>query len=121
MSTSLRGKRILVTAGGTIEPIDSVRYISNWSSGKMGAALADACARRGASVILLKSKKAVTPQMPMTIFEFETATELESLLHQVIKQCDICFHAAAVSDFTVAFTHGKRTSSRPLYLNLIPR
>ena len=117
----LKGKTILVTAGGTIEPIDDVRFITNKSSGKMGVALADACARRGASVILLKSERAVAPQMPMTIFEFETATELESLLHQMIKQCDICFHAAAVSDFTVSFVSGKRPGGQLLSLDLIPR
>ena len=117
----LQGKTVLVTAGGTIEPIDDVRYITNKSSGKMGAALADACVRRGASVILLKSKNAVAPRMPMAIYEYETATELKSLLHQVIKRCDVCFHAAAVSDFTASFASGKRSSNQPLSLELIPR
>lgn len=117
----LRGKIVLVTAGGTIEPIDNVRSISNRSSGKMGVALADACARRGASVILLKAKNAVFPRFPMTVYEFETTTELETLLNKEAKKCDICFHAAAVSDFTIPFASGKLSSAQQLSLHLIPR
>lgn len=117
----LKGKIVLVTAGGTTERIDNVRFITNKSSGKMGAALADACARRGATVILLKSKNAVNPRMPMAVYEYETTAELESLLHKEIKRCDICFHAAAISDFSVSFVSGKRPSNKPLSFNLIPR
>ncbi len=117
----LKGKTIVVTAGGTIEPIDDVRHISNKRSGKMGIALADACARRGAKIILLKAKNAVIPRYPMTIHEFETAAELDALLHKVIKHCNICFHAAAVSDFTVSFSPGKRQSDHEQPLHLIPR
>ena len=117
----LKEKTVLVTAGGTIEPIDDVRHVSNKSSGKMGVALADACARRGAKVILLKAKNAVMPRSEMIIYEFETAAELDALLHKIIKRCDICFHAAAVSDFTVSFSPGKRHSDHGQSLHLIPR
>lgn len=117
----LKGITILVTAGGTIEPIDNIRHITNKSSGKMGIALADACARRGAKIILLKAKDAVMPRFPMTIHEFETAAELDTLLHKVIKHCDMCFHVAAVSDFTVSFSPGKRRSDHEHVLHLIPR
>lgn len=117
----LKGKTVLVTAGGTIEPIDDVRHISNKSSGKMGIALADACARRGAKVILLKAKNAVSSRSEMIIYEFETATELDELLHAMINRCDICFHAAAVSDFTISFSPGKRQSDHEQFLHLLPR
>ncbi len=117
----LIGKTILVTAGGTIEPIDDVRHITNKSSGKMGISLADACAHRGAKVILLKTKNAVMPRYPMAIHQFETAAELDGLLHKIIKRCDICFHTAAVSDFTVSFSPGKRQSDHEQILHLLPR
>jgi phosphopantothenoylcysteine decarboxylase/phosphopantothenate--cysteine ligase len=120
-TTELKGETILVTAGGTVEPIDNVRFITNISSGKMGIALADACARKGAKVILLKSKNSVVPRQPMQIHEFTTATELEVLLNKKIKKCTHCFHAAAVSDFSVEFKAGKRSSRKQLNLILTPR
>lgn len=117
----LKGKRIIVTAGGTREPIDDIRFIANRSSGKMGATIAEACFLRGADVLLLRSKSAVTPRYPMQQKTFETADELTSLLKQYVSTYNICFHAAAVSDFKIAAQEGKIPSEQALTLQLMPR
>lgn len=119
--TVLQGKRIVVTAGGTTEPIDDVRVITNRSSGKMGTALADACVRMGATVTLLKAKSAVFPRMQMKIEAFETVQELDDLLSDAALQHDICFHVAAVSDFSITKRDGKVSSKNEQKLNLTPR
>lgn len=118
---TLKGKTILVTAGGTTEAIDEVRTITNRSSGKMGVAMAEACYLRGAKVLLLRAKQAFTPRYPMEEYVFETAEELLSLLREHAPQADICFHVAAVSDFTVEKRRGKIGSDRSLTLTLKPR
>jgi phosphopantothenoylcysteine decarboxylase / phosphopantothenate---cysteine ligase len=121
-ATSLRGKKILVTAGGTIEKIDDVRYITNRSSGKMGSAIARACLERGAEVLLLRSKHSVEPDFHIHEKVFETADELLDLIKQNITDYDYCFHAAAVSDFSVQNkTDGKLASDYPITLNLLPQ
>lgn len=95
----LSGKRVLVTAGPTREFIDPVRFISNPSSGKMGVAMADAAARLGADVTLLKGPVTTQESERMIIQSFKTAAELFDLVknHQ---DADIVIMAAAVSDFT---------------------
>ncbi len=119
---SLRGKKIVITAGGTQEKIDDVRFITNRSSGKMGAALADACYLRGAEVVLLRAQSAVEPRYVMTQKTFTTAAELLNLVQTETSSADIFFHAAAVSDFTVAEpVTGKITSHQPLTLTLMPQ
>lgn len=118
----LKGKRVVVTAGGTIEPIDDVRVITNRSSGKMGVALAEACRLRGARVTLLRSHSSVLPRVFMEEKMFDTAEELTTLLKDAVPTADICFHVAAVSDFTVAHKQtGKISSEKPLPLELTPR
>jgi phosphopantothenoylcysteine decarboxylase/phosphopantothenate--cysteine ligase len=121
-STALSGKKILITSGGTMEPIDDVRFISNRSSGKMGAALADECYKRGAEVILLRAKNAVSPRYTFRQELFTTTHELEKLLRKYIPTVDICYHVAAVSDFTVANKkQGKISSSSSVTLQLDPQ
>ncbi|MGI8420299.1 MAG: bifunctional phosphopantothenoylcysteine decarboxylase/phosphopantothenate--cysteine ligase CoaBC [Candidatus Levyibacteriota bacterium] len=118
----LKGKRIIITAGGTIEPIDDIRFITNRSSGKMGAALAEACYQRGADVLLLQAKHAVSPRFPIIQHTFETADELEALIRTYCPHYDICFHAAAISDYSLASQQkGKLSSSHKLSLDLVPR
>ena len=121
-STLLKGKKLVVTAGGTIEPIDDIRHIANRSSGKMGVALAEQAFLAGADVTVLHSKTSVKPRFNIPQFTFETAEDLEKLLKKYIPESDICIHAAAVSDFTVKNQQkGKISSGKPIILELIPQ
>ena len=72
----LAGARVIVTAGGTQEPIDPVRYISNRSSGKMGFALAEAALRRGAKVVLVSGPTALKPPSAAEVIQVQTAREM---------------------------------------------
>ena len=119
--SSLKGKKIIVTAGGTIEPIDSARVITNKSTGKMGIAIAQECANRGAEVLLLRSASAIQSHYPFTQHRFETSDSLEKLLKQSINNYDIVIHAAAVSDFSVVSTPGKIDSASTVDLRLTPQ
>ena len=94
----LDGRKILVTAGGTREPLDPVRFLGNRSSGRMGAALADEAARRGASVLAVMANASVRPQR-VEVVAVETAAELEreALLHA--PAADVVLMAAAVADY----------------------
>jgi len=97
---SMQGLRVLVTAGGTREPIDSVRYVGNHSSGRMGTALAKEAARRGADVTLIAANVALdTP--PGTI-SVSTAAELHDVARSEFPHCDVLLMAAAVADFRPA-------------------
>lgn len=95
----LRGKKIIVTAGGTSEAIDAVRTITNRASGKMGAALAEECHQQGAEVLLIRSNTAVSSRFNLKEETFETAKDLENLIEKYSKSYDYLFHTAAVSDF----------------------
>ena len=118
---SLQGKRVLVTAGGTREPIDAVRFLTNRSSGKMGVAIAEECFLRGAQVTLLRSKTSVQPRYPMQEHLFDTADDLERLMVELLPKTDMCFHVAAVSDFTVEQHKGKVSGNASHILRLTPR
>jgi phosphopantothenoylcysteine decarboxylase/phosphopantothenate--cysteine ligase len=121
-SDSLKGKRIIITAGGTTEPIDDVRVITNRSSGKMGIALAESSFLRGADVLLLRSQTSVTPRYGIPEKIFDSADSLQQLLKTEAPHADICIHAAAVSDFELKQkTSGKISSDKPLPLELTPR
>ncbi len=121
-SRSLKGKRIIITAGGTREKIDEVRFIANKSSGKMGVALAQECYLRGADVLLLRSKSSVTSRYVIPEKTFETVDELYTLLNQEVRKSDILFHAAAVSDFKVTKkVKGKISSTHSFDIHLVPQ
>lgn len=121
-STKLQGKKFIVTSGGTREKIDEVRFLTNRSSGKMGAALAEALYLQGADVLLIRAKDAVKPRYVIKEALFETAAELHDLIKEHIKDYDVIFHAAAVSDFQVAEPHsGKISSDTGLNLKMEPR
>jgi phosphopantothenoylcysteine decarboxylase / phosphopantothenate---cysteine ligase len=96
------GLRVLVTAGGTREPIDSVRYIGNRSSGRMGFALAAEATRRGAEVTLIAANVALDPPDHVATLPVETAAELQAACEQAFDACDVLLMAAAVADFRPA-------------------
>ncbi|HEV3046626.1 MAG TPA: bifunctional phosphopantothenoylcysteine decarboxylase/phosphopantothenate--cysteine ligase CoaBC [Solirubrobacteraceae bacterium] len=98
----LRGLRVLVSAGGTREPIDSVRYIGNSSSGRMGFALAGAARERGAEVTLLAANVALATPPGVRRRDLATAAELERACAEEFPGCDVLLMAAAVADFTPA-------------------
>jgi phosphopantothenoylcysteine decarboxylase/phosphopantothenate--cysteine ligase len=98
---SLKGKHLVVSAGGNREPIDPVRYIGNRSSGKMGFALADAAKERGTKVTLVTT---VTPPDPSKYDEIkfvETVAEMREAVLSSCESADILIMAAAVADYTV--------------------
>jgi phosphopantothenoylcysteine decarboxylase / phosphopantothenate---cysteine ligase len=95
---ALTGRRVLVTAGGTREPIDTVRYVGNRSSGRMGVALAEEARARGADVTLLVANLAVSPPSGVTVVETPTASDLE---REALARgdADVIVMAAAVADY----------------------
>jgi phosphopantothenoylcysteine decarboxylase/phosphopantothenate--cysteine ligase len=97
---SLDGMRVLVTAGGTREPIDSVRYVGNRSSGRMGLALAEEAARRGADVTLVAANVALA--LPAGAVVVETTAELEAAVRDRFPDADVLIMAAAPADFRPA-------------------
>ena len=112
---SLAGKRVLVTAGGTREPIDAVRFVGNRSSGRMGVALAREAARRGARVTLLAANLAVPPPAGVEVVETPTAADLarEALARA---DADVVVMAAAVADYRPADPiGGKRPKDRGMW------
>ena len=98
MSGPLAGKRVLVTAGGTREPLDAVRYIGNRSSGRMGVALAAEARQRGAVVTLIASNLGVPTPEDVEVVEAPTAADLESEA-SARSDADVVLMAAAVSDY----------------------
>ena len=98
---SLAGRRVLVSAGGTREPLDAVRFLGNRSSGRMGVALADEARRRGASVTLLAANLAVSPPSGVELVDTPTAgTMLTEALAR--RDADVVLMAAAVADYRPA-------------------
>jgi phosphopantothenoylcysteine decarboxylase/phosphopantothenate--cysteine ligase len=98
----LAGTRVVVTAGGTREPIDPVRFIGNRSSGRMGLALAEAAARRGAEVTLIAANVALPASARITRIDVATAAELEAATADAFGDADVLLMAAAVADFRPA-------------------
>ena len=98
----LAGVRVVVSAGGTREPLDPVRFLGNRSSGRQGYALAAAAARRGASVVLVSANVALPAPTGVTVVPVETAAELAAAVQQHAAGADIVTMAAAVADFRPA-------------------
>ena len=101
-STKWRGRRVLVTAGGTQEPIDSVRYIGNHSSGRMGYALASEALSRGAEVTLVSANVRLEPPPGANVVLVKTAAELAEACARAFPASDVLLMAAAVADFRPA-------------------
>ena len=98
----LDGLRVLVTAGGTREPIDAVRFIGNRSSGRMGFALAEEAARRGAGVTVVAANVALPRDKRVRYVDVETAAELAAATAAEFDRCDVLLMAAAVADYRPA-------------------
>jgi phosphopantothenoylcysteine decarboxylase / phosphopantothenate---cysteine ligase len=105
----LAGRRVVVTAGGTLEPIDPVRFIGNRSSGKMGVALAEAALGRGADVTLIAGSMSVPLPDAATVVRVETAESMRGAVLDALPGADVLIMAAAVADF-----RPRRTLSRKL-------
>jgi phosphopantothenoylcysteine decarboxylase / phosphopantothenate---cysteine ligase len=98
----LDGLRVLVTAGGTREPIDAVRYVGNRSSGRMGFALADEAAARGATVTVVAANVALERHPRVSYVDVETAAQLQEACERAFPEADVLLMAAAVADFRPA-------------------
>ncbi|MBW2978043.1 bifunctional phosphopantothenoylcysteine decarboxylase/phosphopantothenate--cysteine ligase CoaBC, partial [Candidatus Woesearchaeota archaeon] len=114
-----KGKKIMVTAGATVEEIDPVRVITNKSSGKMGIAIANAAFRRGADVTLVRGNTTVEPDYNYKDVQIKSASDMYKAVKDNIN-VDIVIHTAAVSDFTVDKKSGKISSKNKLNLELTP-
>ena len=101
-ATLLAGKRVVITAGPTVEEIDPVRYISNYSSGKMGYALAESAKKAGAEVTLISGPVALTPPSGVEFISIKTAAELLAASLKSVDADGIFIAAAAVADYRVA-------------------
>jgi phosphopantothenoylcysteine decarboxylase / phosphopantothenate---cysteine ligase len=97
-----RGRRVVVTAGPTREPVDAVRVLTNRSSGRMGFALAAAAWRRGADVILIAGPSAVPPPVGPELVRVETAEQMLAATRDSLPAADVLIMAAAVADFRPA-------------------
>jgi phosphopantothenoylcysteine decarboxylase/phosphopantothenate--cysteine ligase len=118
---SLAGKRVVVSAGGTREPLDAVRFVGNRSSGRMGVALAEEARDRGAAVTLLAANLAVSAPAGVDVVETPTAADLEREA-LARKDADVIVMAAAVADYAPAEpVAGKRAKdSEPWSVELAP-
>jgi phosphopantothenoylcysteine decarboxylase/phosphopantothenate--cysteine ligase len=112
-SGDLAGKRLVVTAGGTREPIDPVRHIGNPSSGKMGYAIAEAARDRGAEVRLITAPTSILEPAGVEVVYVETTVQMKQAVAKAVAKADALIMAAAVSDYqpkTVAKAKIKKTS-----------
>ncbi len=117
----LAGKTVVVTAGGTQEPLDPVRYIGNRSSGKMGFALAEAARDHGARVILITGATTAPPPHGMETVSATTAAAMQAAVNEHIPQADALIMAAAVADYRPQAAQGQKTkrTGDPLALTLV--
>ena len=104
----LAGKKVLISAGATREPIDPVRFITNHSSGKMGYALARAAMHRGAEVTVVAAHTDVEPPLFVNVVPVQTAAEMYDAIVSRAQDYDFVIKAAAVADYTPAVTADKR-------------
>ena len=118
----LKDKQIVISAGGTVEAIDPVRYISNRSSGKMGYALARAAAEQGADVTLVSATTQLPDPVGVTTIHIQSAQELSEQMFAMLPEADAIIMAAAVSDYRMSQTAEnklKKQDSGQLHLTLV--
>ncbi|HKG63501.1 MAG TPA: bifunctional phosphopantothenoylcysteine decarboxylase/phosphopantothenate--cysteine ligase CoaBC [Solirubrobacteraceae bacterium] len=121
-SRALDGLNVLVTAGGTREPIDAVRYVGNRSSGRMGFALAEAAAARGATVTVIAANVGLPRRAGIAYVDVTTAAELADAAREHFARADVLLMAAAVADYRPADPHGgklKKDAAGELNLQLV--
>ncbi|MEN1934370.1 bifunctional phosphopantothenoylcysteine decarboxylase/phosphopantothenate--cysteine ligase CoaBC [Paenibacillus sp. 102] len=108
----LKGKKILVTAGPTREKIDPVRFMTNFSSGKMGYALAEVAANLGADVILVSGPTAITPPRNVTTVQVESAQEMLEAVMQYYGCMNVVIKTAAVADYRPKIVHDQKMKKK---------
>ncbi|MBR91272.1 MAG: bifunctional phosphopantothenoylcysteine decarboxylase/phosphopantothenate--cysteine ligase CoaBC [Dehalococcoidia bacterium] len=114
-----QGEKIVITAGGTRQPIDPVRYITNKSSGKMGHFIAEAAIDRGAEVVLITTSNLITPA-GAEIIKVDTAESMEKAIISATRDANILIMAAAISDFTPEkISNSKIKKNHDTQINLI--
>jgi phosphopantothenoylcysteine decarboxylase/phosphopantothenate--cysteine ligase len=118
----LAGKRVLLTAGPTFEAIDPVRGVTNLSSGKMGFALAQACAEARAAVTMVAGPTALPTPPGVARVDVRSAADMAEAVDSAVKACDVFIAVAAVADYTPAEAHARKLkkSAQPLTLALKP-
>lgn len=124
MAADLTGRRVVVSAGGTREPLDPVRYLGNRSSGKQGFALAATAAARGAEVTLIAANTQLPPPAGVEMVPVGTAVELRAAVLAAAESADVVVMAAAVADFRPATYRDskikKKDSDQPEPIGLVP-
>lgn len=120
-SQDLAGETVLITAGPTREKIDPVRYLTNRSSGRMGFALAEAAARRGARVLLVSGPVSLKPPSSAEVTQVETAGQMLAAALRLLPESTIVIKSAAVADYTIVHpAEQKLKRTGPLTLDLEP-
>ena len=114
----LEGEHVVVTAGPTEEPLDPVRFISNRSSGKMGYALAQAAAARGATVVLVSGPVSLPQPFGVTVVRVRTASEMRSAVLDHLEEASVIVKAAAVADYRVANVAPQKLKKTAMRLSL---
>src|SRR4051812_22521460 len=109
----LRGRRVVITAGGTQEPLDPVRYLGNRSSGRMGWALVDAALLRGAAVTLIHGPVGIAPPWGVEAVAVQTTAELNDAVRQAVIGADVLIMAAAPADFRAAQVSAEKIKKTP--------
>ncbi len=110
---NLEGRRILISSGPTREKLDPVRYLSNFSSGKMGHAIARQAQLRGAEVTLIRGKgSSAEPPRGINIIDVDSAAEMADAMKNKFNDCDMLIMAAAVADWTIENVSGSKIKKR---------
>ena len=122
-SASMKGLKVMITAGPTYEKIDPVRFIGNYSSGKLGYAIADEAARRGAEVTVVSGPVSVVPSEPgVRVIKVESAREMMEAAEREFAGADVAVMAAAVADYAPAepaLSKIKREGGEPPVIRLV--
>jgi phosphopantothenoylcysteine decarboxylase/phosphopantothenate--cysteine ligase len=116
--SDLTGRKVVVTAGGTREPIDPVRYVGNYSSGKMGYAMAEAARDRGAEVVLVSAPTALPTPYGVRLVAVQRAAEMRDAVVQECRDAQVLVMAAAVADYQPTATVEQKIKRRAKTLSL---